>query len=176
MYEDLLPLARTAITSHLNGDALDAAQANYPPSGCFVSLKSAGRLRGCIGTVLPVRERLDWEVQSNAVAAATRDPRFDPVAKAELARIVISLDVLSPPESVQNLDLLDSEEYGLIVRHGNRCGVLLPAIAGIESPQRQLEVCLEKGGIGAQDNYTLERFTVHRVDESGIENSMTSSR
>ena len=46
--------------------------------GCFVSLftKKDGQLRGCIGTIFPIYKNLIEEIQENAIAAATRDPRF----------------------------------------------------------------------------------------------------
>ncbi|MFR7403707.1 MAG: AMMECR1 domain-containing protein [Coriobacteriaceae bacterium] len=48
-------------------------------AGAFVSLHKHGQLRGCIGTIAPVRKSLAEEVIRNGVAAATEDPRFAPV-------------------------------------------------------------------------------------------------
>ena len=165
MYEDLLPLARETIQAHLTGRSLERPAPRYPAQACFVSLKIGERLRGCIGTIQPVKEHLEWEVQSNAIAAARRDPRFQPVTPDELARIGISVDVLSPAEDVAHLAELDPLRYGLIVQAGNRCGVLLPDLAGVRDAAHQLEICLEKGRIGPQEPYTMARFTVRRVQE-----------
>ena len=47
---------------------------------CFVTLKtSAGKLRGCIGTLKPIYVNLKTEIIRNAVASATRDSRFIPL-------------------------------------------------------------------------------------------------
>ena len=48
-------------------------------AGVFVSLKMHGRLRGCIGTILPVTDSVAEEIADNAVSAGCRDPRSTPV-------------------------------------------------------------------------------------------------
>src|SRR5881397_2458624 len=53
-------------------------------AGTFVSIHEFGELRGCIGTFLPVRENVAEEVIENAIASASRDPRFPPVQPGEL--------------------------------------------------------------------------------------------
>ncbi|HSA94956.1 MAG TPA: AMMECR1 domain-containing protein, partial [Acidobacteriota bacterium] len=51
--------------------------------GAFVTLSADGELRGCIGYPLPVKP-LDETIIEMAVAAATQDPRFEPVSANEL--------------------------------------------------------------------------------------------
>ncbi len=65
---------------------------------CFVTLKKDGELRGCIGTVQPVKENLALEIKHNAIAAGTQDPRFWPLQAEELSLISISVDVLGEME------------------------------------------------------------------------------
>lgn len=164
----LLLLARRAIEAQVRGlkfSALSGPQAPSPPRACFVSLKAAGRLRGCIGTLSPVRASLELEVAENAMAAATRDPRFPPVRPDELARLRLSIDVLNPPEAVSSEQELDPLRYGLVLRQGNRCGVLLPDIPGVGSVRRQIEICREKAGVAPDAPVALERFTVERIGE-----------
>ena len=48
-------------------------------AGAFVSIHEHGKLRGCIGTIAPVRDCVAREIIDNAVSASTRDPRFDPI-------------------------------------------------------------------------------------------------
>ena len=60
----------------------------------FVTLRLDGDLRGCIGTIEPVR-MLGADVYANARAAAYRDPRFPPVARAELGALAVEVSVLS---------------------------------------------------------------------------------
>src|SRR5918911_2170873 len=67
-------------------------------AGTFVSLHEFGELRGCIGTFVAQRANVAEEVIDNAIASATRDPRFPPVQPSELDDLEISGDVLSEPE------------------------------------------------------------------------------
>ncbi len=165
MHEELIALARRTIADHLAGNRSEAPAVGLPPQACFVSLKIAGKLRGCIGSLRPTQPNLEGEVRVNAVAAATRDPRFSPVEKAELDRIRISIDLLSPGESLHTLTGHDPERYGLIVRNGRRSGVLLPDIPGIETAEKQVNICLDKAGIGVEESFTMERFVVDRIEE-----------
>jgi len=67
--------------------------------GCFVTLVKNGRLRGCIGHILP-QEELYKCVIDNAISAAIYDTRFNPVTKDELKDIEIDVSVLSVPEKL----------------------------------------------------------------------------
>jgi AmmeMemoRadiSam system protein A len=166
----LLQLARRAIGWHLAGEDLARpglfARAN-PPQACFVSLKTrdSHRLRGCIGTLVPAKPCVEEEVVANSVAAATRDPRFAPVRAEELGSLAISIDLLSVPEPVASPTELDAARFGVIVRAGSRCGVLLPALPGVQSVAAQIAICREKARIAEREAVTLERFTVQRLTE-----------
>ncbi len=131
-------------------------------AGVFVSIHKDGKLRGCIGTFLPVRENIAREIISNAVSAATRDPRFDPIRPEELKWLEINVDVLSAPEPVSGKDDLDVKKYGVIVSSGSRRGLLLPDLAGVDTVDEQVDIAMRKGGISPKDPITLERFEVVR--------------
>jgi AmmeMemoRadiSam system protein A len=168
MIHPLLTCARRVIAVHLAGGSWRAEVQGLDPSpaqGCFVSLKLGRRLRGCIGTLLPSRATLGEEVAENALAAALRDPRFDPLLLEELGRVSISIDLLSVPEPVAGVQELDARRFGVVVRHGKRCGVLLPDIPGVSSAEEQIAICREKAGISARDPVLLERFIVDRLEE-----------
>jgi AmmeMemoRadiSam system protein A len=165
MDHPLILLARNALRHRLAGAHPPARIGGGEPQACFVSLKVGSALRGCIGTLRPTCASVEEEVMENAVAAATRDPRFDPVGAEELERLHISIDLLAPPESIEELAQHDPRHFGLIVSAGARCGVLLPDLPGVETALRQLEICREKGGIGAHERVQLERFTVLRLQE-----------
>ncbi len=161
----LVGLARKAIASHLSGDTLpqpDTFEDPGAPAGAFVSLKKAGQLRGCIGTIQPVRPALAQEVVDNAVSAATRDPRFQPLTLEELDDITISVDVLGTPEPVSGLEELDPSRYGVIVKCDWRKGVLLPDLPGITTPEEQVRIARMKAGIGTEETVELLRFVVSR--------------
>jgi AmmeMemoRadiSam system protein A len=136
-------------------------------AACFVSIKThEGDLRGCIGTVEPTKPTLAEELIHNAISAATRDPRFLPVAASELPHLRYSVDVLSSPEPARFQDL-NPKTYGLIVedRSGRR-GLLLPDLEGVETAEQQLQITARKAGIapGAED-VKLYRFRVRRYGE-----------
>jgi AmmeMemoRadiSam system protein A len=174
-------LARAAITALLNGrpaptvediEALATRTDLWTPrKGCFVSIKNRdGSLRGCIGTFLPACEGLAGEITANAASAATRDPRFPPMRPEELSGVRISVDVLSEPELVRPGMKLDPEVYGVIVCKGGRRGLLLPALEGVDSVERQLDIAARKAGIHDMDGAEIYRFTVDRYREENTEN------
>lgn len=137
------------------------------PAACFVSIKTdEGDLRGCIGTVEPTRESLASELIHNAISAATRDPRFLPVATSELPQLRYSVDVLSPPEPAQ-FEELNPKTYGLIVEdeRGRRRGLLLPDLEGVDSAEQQLQITMRKAGIPSGAEVKLYRFRVRRYGE-----------
>lgn len=133
-----------------------------PSSGVFVCLKRRGELRGCIGTTEPTKPTLLEEVISNAIAAATRDPRFPPVESSELVELMVSVDVLSRPEPVTDFTLLDHRRYGVMARAGVKQGLLLPDIEGVDSVEEQLAVVRQKAGLSAEEAMELFRFEVTR--------------
>ena len=128
----------------------------------FVSLKKHGHLRGCIGTIEPVRKNLAEEIIYNAISAATADPRFNAVTEEELPQITCSVDVLSPPERIADVSELDINRYGVIVEKGGRRGLLLPNIEGIDSIEHQVAIASQKAGIQDLSGINLYRFEVRR--------------
>ena len=161
-------LARQSLEHYINtGKYLD-----IPPhtpedllnsrKGVFVTLKKDGTLRGCIGTIQPVRENIALEIIRNAVSAGTEDPRFEEVTKEELDSIIYSVDILFEPEKINSKDELDVEKYGVIVSSGFRRGLLLPNIEGIDTVDEQVNIALRKANISPHEEYSMERFRVER--------------
>ena len=137
------------------------------PGACFVSIKTrTGDLRGCIGTVEPSKQTLADEVIMNAISAATRDPRFPPVATDELPNLVYSVDLLAAPEPARFEDL-DPAVYGVIVEDetGYARGLLLPDIPGVNTVAQQVEIAARKAGIAPGEKLRLSRFRVERFRE-----------
>lgn len=131
-------------------------------AGVFVSLKKHGKLRGCIGTIEPTSDSIAEEIIINAVSAGLRDPRFESVEEDELESIVYSVDVLKEPEAIDSIDELDVNKYGVIVSSGYKRGLLLPNIEGVETPEEQVRIALQKAGIRRNESYKMERFQVVR--------------
>ncbi|HEX7927674.1 MAG TPA: AmmeMemoRadiSam system protein A [bacterium] len=163
----LLLLARRTVQAQAEGRNARATQleGRGAPQACFVSLHAGTRLRGCIGTLKPSQPSVEQEVIENAIAAATRDPRFSPVRPDEVAGLHLSIDLLEAPEPVQSAADLDPKEWGCIVREGSKSGVLLPDIPNVRTAAQQIEICREKAGIAPDAPVTLARFRVQRLEE-----------
>lgn len=130
-------------------------------AGVFVSFHKGDELRGCIGTFVPTKSCLGEEIISSAVAAS-QDPRFMPINKAELPELKTKVDVLSNPEKTEISDL-DPHIYGVIVATSDgQKGLLLPDLEGVERAAQQIEICRQKAGISPDEPVELYRFTVER--------------
>lgn len=163
-------LARLALAHYL-----DSGRELEPPldtgaewleniGGVFVCFKKNDQLRGCIGTIAPTQPNLAEEIISNAIAAGTKDLRFSPITPGEIAELQISVDLLSAPEDIEDMDELDPQEYGVIVSHNGKRGVLLPNLEAIDTPQEQVRVAREKAGIPFYKKVKLQRFKVVRYE------------
>jgi hypothetical protein len=131
-------------------------------AGVFVSLKKHGQLRGCIGTFMPSQECVAVETIRNAISSATQDPRFPPVEEDELKDLTYSVDVLSPPQKVRDISELDPRKYGIIVVSGQRKGLLLPDLEGVNTVEEQLRITRLKAGILPHEEIEIYRFEVKR--------------
>lgn len=162
----LVRLARQTIISYLK------RQETLPPdvlttemkrkAGVFVSIKKNGQLRGCIGTTASTTENVAKEIIQNAVSAAFRDPRFYPIEEDELNNLTISVDVLGEPEVISSLKELDPLKYGVIVKQGEKTGLLLPDLEGVDTARQQVDIAKQKAGIITDENIQLYRFDVKR--------------
>lgn len=132
--------------------------------GVFVSLKKFNNLRGCIGTIAPTTNSVGEEIIRNSIEAAMHDPRFPEVTEDELEDIDISVDVLM--DSVPcNKEELNPKKYGVIVSRGNRRGLLLPDLEGVDTVEEQLRIACDKAGIDFDEDYNIEKFEVIRYKE-----------
>ena len=131
-------------------------------AGVFVCLKKHGQLRGCIGTFMPSCESIGTETIINAISAATKDYRFHPVEQDELEELTYSVDVLSCPEKVNDIAELAPRKYGIIVVSGQRKGLLLPDLEGVDTVDEQLRITKMKAGILPHEEVEIYRFEVKR--------------
>jgi AmmeMemoRadiSam system protein A len=121
-------IGKHAVFSHRNTDpALQVARAT------FVTLKRHGLLRGCIGNLAAIHTLLE-DVMHNAQQAAFHDPRFPPLATAELQGLHIEISVLSESQPIaarnraELLCQLRPGEDGVIIQEGARRATFLPAV------------------------------------------------
>src|SRR3990172_10160538 len=168
--QQALALARQAVEHYVWGWGLLPPPPESPPllnepGAAFVTLRLGQALRGCIGTLGPTKPTLAHEIITNAVAAASSDPRFAPVASSELAVLLYEVDILGALEPIPDEGHLDPEQYGVVVEAGRRRGVLLPAIEGVTSSRQQVTIARAKALIRQDQAVTLYRFTVTRFRE-----------
>ena len=132
-------------------------------AGAFVSIHKNGALRGCIGTIGPTKDFLAEEIIENAISASTRDPRFSPITKEELFELEINVDVLGEIEPIASEEELDVIRYGVIVRKGNKQGLLLPNLDGVDTIEEQLSIAKRKAGLSPdEEGCDLYKFEVVR--------------
>jgi AmmeMemoRadiSam system protein A len=114
-------------------DRLDRLLAQIPsslktPAGAFVTLRQDGRLRGCIGYILP-RRPLYRAVLENGVNAAQNDHRFRPVTPEELDGLTIEVSVLTPPRPIASYLDFRVGKQGIVLSKEGRQAVFLPEVA-----------------------------------------------
>lgn len=175
----LLRLARHAIERALGAGQSDREQAPWlaEPGATFVTLRSHGRLRGCIGS-LEAQRPLVQDVSYNAVAAALRDPRFLPLTSEELPETELEVSLLSPLEPIRFLDEADALRQlrpgldGVVLEYQGRRGTFLPQVWDeLPDPRRFLRQLRRKAGL-AEDFWSPEirlyRYTVAKWKESDV--------
>lgn len=171
----LLKIARQAIVEYVkNGKVLDLKEADprfLKEEGAFVTIREHGQLRGCIGNILGSGPLLET-VRDMAIAAASEDPRFQPVSKDELKDIDLEISVLSKPWVVQDPGEIDVGVHGVIVSRGSHKGLFLPQVATEQRWNREQllsYLCAEKAGLPADawkdPATTLEAFTAQVFSE-----------
>ena len=134
----LLELARKTLETKL---AKGSAPLPSPPddpalsakAATFVTLKIAGKLRGCIGSLEP--DSPLWEgIRDNAINAAFHDHRFSPLTPEELPAVHLDISILS---RAQPLHYDEPEDLpaklrpgvdGVILRDGHWRATFLPQV------------------------------------------------
>ena len=128
----LLKIAREAIVHQIKGEDYSPTPSEEKAlnvhSGCFVTITQEGQLRGCIGN-FQSQQPLFQEVATMAVAAASQDPRFQPMGRDELDNFKIEITVLSPLEKIDDTDSIEVGTHGIYIIKGHNRGVLLPQVA-----------------------------------------------
>jgi len=151
-------LARSAITAELDKTASvqrpqKVSEALKEKRGCFVTLHKKGRLRGCIGTIEPVRSLVD-NVEANARNAAFSDPRFPALTADELPEIDLEVSVLTVPEILAYKDPIELKQklvpgaHGVIITRGWHSATFLPQVWDqLPEPETFLSHLCRKAGM-----------------------------
>lgn len=157
----LLALARRTVQAAAKGDKLpDPAAAGLSklcdqPRACFVTLNRDGRLRGCMGNLLPQRDKsFGQAVVDNAASAAIRDHRFRPVTSDEVDKLHIEISVLTEPQELafsspqDLLARLRPNVDGVILQIGKFSATYLPQVwQQIPDPEKFLDELSYKAGL-----------------------------
>jgi AmmeMemoRadiSam system protein A len=149
--KELLRIARESIIAHVSGGTPPAVESTLPglsvKSGCFVTIKKQGQLRGCIGNFVS-DSPLYQLIQEMSISSATRDPRFYPMKTPDLDEFKLDISVLSPLKKISEVEEIVVGKHGIyIVKNSNR-GVLLPQVATEYGWDRQTflkHTCLKAG-------------------------------
>lgn len=157
--QTLLRLARAALAAAAERhppppvDPAGLSPALTAPGASFVTLMAGGQLRGCIGG-LQAERALYADVQRHAQAAARHDPRFEPVAPAEVPAIVIEISVLTAPQPLAYADADDllrklrPHVDGVVLSQGRRRATFLPQVwERAPEPERFLDLLCDKLGL-----------------------------
>jgi AmmeMemoRadiSam system protein B/AmmeMemoRadiSam system protein A len=131
----LLGLARAAIGRQLGLDMISRGDAAFlgEPGATFVTLRKAGALRGCMGS-LQAHRPLGEDVRHNARSAAFLDPRFRPLSLREFDNVEVEVSLLSPPEPMAFVDEGDALAQlqpvldGVILQCGEHRATFLPQV------------------------------------------------
>lgn len=160
----LLRLARAALSSELAASSdwrrlhaeLSATELGLrlqAPGATFVTLRSGSDLRGCIGSLEATRPLVE-DVRANAVAAATRDPRFERVTAGELPGLRIEVSLLGRQSRLEVADeaeaaaVLRPRVDGVVLRFGDHRATFLPQVwHQLPSPRRFLLHLKRKAGL-----------------------------
>jgi AmmeMemoRadiSam system protein A len=159
----LLSYARLALEESVAGKTLtpldlDEIPARLRENGAsFVTLMCSEQLRGCVGSLEPVRPLVE-DVRLNAVAAAIQDFRFPPVRPDEVGQLSIHISLLTVPVALDYAkpdDLLMKLRPGIdgvVLREGFLRATFLPQVwEKIPDPDLFLSLLSQK--MGAPANY-----------------------
>ncbi len=130
----LLGIAWDTVKAVVAGGPLPQPQADEPAltacCGCFVTLKTRGKLRGCIGQFTSDRPLVELVVEM-AEASASKDPRFfgHPLTAKDLRDLDVEISVLSPLEQTDNPLGLRLGVDGIYIKRGYASGCFLPQVA-----------------------------------------------
>ena len=173
----LLPIARSAIAAALGHrqEASETAAWLHALRASFVTLRHRGELRGCVGSIEPMRP-LVADVKRNAVAAALHDARFPCLQASELAQVRIEVSLLTKPLPMVVRDEDDAvaslrpSRDGLILHWGSRRATFLQQVWDeVPDPRDFLLRLKRKAGLPADfwdDSIRLERYSVRKWGEA----------
>ena len=170
----LLNLAKQAIETELKGQKLlvKKVPAEFKKKkACFITLTKSGKLRACIGHLIPVRA-LYRDVIENAKAAAFMDYRFNPVTDNELPQIKIEISILDRPKkykysSPKNLlKFLSENKPGVILKKGINQATYLPQVwEELKNPEEFMNSLCQKANLPFDEWKRMTSVDIYKVSK-----------
>jgi AmmeMemoRadiSam system protein A len=159
----LLMAARDAIRS-LFGEShpLIIDYSFYPQlldknAGVFVTLTQNHELRGCIGYLENSGMTLYDAICEAAKHAAINDPRFYPVNQQEVPDLNIEISILSSSTPIEDYSEIQVGVHGLLLKEGNKQGLLLPQVA-------------------TENSFTLQQFLTAICQKAGVDSYLWQTK
>ena len=149
-----MEIARKSIEAYLDNHPVPEFDINdsilEAPGAAFVTINKDHQLRGCIGYTEPILP-LYQAISTCAVKAASEDPRFQPLQKAEYPHIELEISVLTPLKKIEDVDKIEVGKHGLMLQKGYNRGLLLPQVAADYGWNRTqfLDATCRKAGMSA---------------------------
>jgi len=127
--------------------------------GLFVTLSKNGKTRACWGSIDAQEGNLVAATIITCEEALSKEYRYPPIKKSELAALKCQVTVVEKIEPVGSHDTLNPLIDGLMVRSGGKGAVLLPGEA--KDPHYQVMQCKLKAGINPQEPCQIYRMRAH---------------
>ena len=173
----LLDIARKSVDAATKQTSIPSISCDHPDlqgkQGAFVTLKTRGQLRGCIGRFtsdIPLY-KLVYEM---AVSSATEDPRFEfnRIKSSELSHLEIEISVLSPLKLIKNPLDFELGKHGIYIRKEHHTGCFLPQVAtetGWSKEEFLSYCCSSKAGLPSDSwkygDVEIYIFTAEIIEE-----------
>ena len=170
----IFEVVRESILFAINGEEyipknIPAAMLEYGAS--FVTIKTGGQLRGCVGSIYPTKP-LILDLADNARNAGFSDSRFVPLTIDEMEHIEISVSLLSSLERISfkdEKDLLSKiYPYGLIISEHDKRAVYLPVVWE-QLPDKEIFLNSLKEKAGLPPSYFSKTFEAYKFTTIDLE-------
>ena len=178
--KEIIDVVKHSLSMAVEGKHYVPSRDNYSNSlfdkgASFVTLQIDGKLRGCIGSLLP-SQGIGLDIATNTYSAANKDNRFSPLTSKELPQVTFKVALLSGYERIRFkseddlLNKIEPQKDGLVIRDGDRQGVLLPSVwRDISTPKEFLNTLKIKAGLSPtywSDNIKVYRFRTVEIDSN----------
>ena len=153
----LIRIARQNVEAAVRGQSAPRAGDGERARPVFVTIEGGGRVLGCRGNLNARAASLEQEVALAARSAARADPRYRPLAPGDLKNYLVTVTIVEKqvPLEIGAIGSLQRSE-GLVLRSGNRVGVVLPWEGG--DPRVRLGWAYKKAGVSPGASCRLYRL------------------